>query len=190
MDGKEPRHDTGAPQSPGRQAVAGLPAGHDEVDEVVSAWRRERPDLSVEPMEVWSRIHRLSEVLAQHRKRSFAGRGLENWEFDVLAALRKAGEPYRLSPGQLIRETHVTSGTMTNRIDRLRSRGLVTREQDPSDGRAAVVALTEQGRELVDSALTALLELEASLLQDWSPQESDALASALRRLLVGSGSVG
>lgn len=160
--------------------------GHDEVDEVVAAWRRERPDLAVDPMEVWSRIHRLSEVLAQHRKRSFAGQGLENWEFDVLAALRKAGEPYQLSPGQLLRETHVTSGTMTNRIDRLRKRGLVTREPHPSDGRGAVIALTGQGRELVDSALTALLELEGELLAGWSAEESEALASALRRLLGGA----
>lgn len=161
-------------------------SGVDEVDEVVAAWRRERPDLAVHPMEVWSRIHRLSEVLAQHRKRSFAGQGLENWEFDVLAALRKAGKPYRLSPGQLLKETHVTSGTMTNRIDRLRSRGLVTREPHPSDGRGAVVALTDQGRELVDSALTELLELESSLLQGWDREESDALASALRKLLGGA----
>ena len=75
---------------------------------------------------------------------------------------------------------------MTNRIDRLRTRGLVTREPDPSDGRGAVVALTDQGRELVDSALTALLELEASLLDGWSREESDALASALRSLLGGA----
>ena len=159
------------------------PRPQDEVDDVVAAWRRERPDLTVSPMEVWSRIHRLAGVLDEHRKRSFAASGLENWEFDVLAALRKAGDPYRLSPGQLLRETHVTSGTMTNRIDRLRGRGLVTREPDPSDGRAAVVALTEQGRELVDQALTALLELESSLLTGWSDEEIASLAGGLRRLL-------
>lgn len=156
----------------------------DEVDQVVAAWRRERPDLAVEPMEVWSRIHRLAAILDGHRKRSFADQGLENWEFDVLAALRRAGKPYRLSPGQLLKETHVTSGTMTNRVDRLRARGLVTREPDPNDGRAAVVALTDQGRGLVDSALTSLLELESALLGDFSEHDSEELASALRRLLM------
>lgn len=155
----------------------------DEVDEVVAAWGRERPDLAVGAMQVWSRIQRLAALLDQHRKQSFADTGLEIWEFDVLAALRKSGEPYRLSPGQLLRETHVTSGTMTNRIDRLRSRGLVTREPDPSDGRGAVVALTPQGRELVDQALTALLDMEADLLAGWQPEETEVLAAALRRLL-------
>ncbi len=156
----------------------------DEVDEVVAAWRRERPDLAVGPMEVWSRIHRLAGVLDAHRKRVFAEVGLESWEFDVLAALRKAGEPYRLSPGQLLRETWVTSGTMTNRVERLRSRGLVTRQPDPNDGRGVVVGLTAAGRELVDAALSALLDLEASLLDDWSCEDVDALAAALRRLLA------
>lgn len=155
----------------------------DEVDDVVSAWRRERPDLDVGPMHIWSRVHRLAEVLNERRRRSFSDHGLEIWEFDVLAALRKAGEPYRMSPGQLLKETHVTSGTMTNRIDRLRSRGLVTREPDPSDGRAAVVALTDEGRKVVDAALTALLALERELLDGWAEDESSELASALRRLL-------
>lgn len=156
----------------------------DEVDEVVAAWRRERPDLAVEPMEVWSRIHRLAALLDSNRKRLFADVGLETWEFDVLAALRKAGEPYRLSPGQLLRETWVTSGTMTNRIERLRQRGLVTREPDPSDGRGAVVGLTALGGELVDEALGALLRLEESLLEGWSTDDRDALSGALRRLLT------
>jgi len=154
----------------------------DEVDAVIAAWRRERPDLAVDPMHIWSRIHRLAEVLDERRKRSFSAHGLELWEFDVLAALRKAGDPYQLSPGQLLRETHVTSGTMTNRVDRLRARGLVTREPDPSDRRAAVVALTDQGRVLVDSALTTLLTMERDLLQGWDATEAQELAAALRRL--------
>lgn len=156
----------------------------DEVDEVVTAWRRERPDLAVGPMEVWSRIHRLAGVLDAHRKLVFAEVGLESWEFDVLAALRKAGEPYRLSPGQLLRETWVTSGTMTNRVERLRTRGLVTRQPDPNDGRGVVVGLTVAGQGLVDAALSSLLDLEASLLDGWSREDVDALAAALRRLLT------
>ena len=155
---------------------------HDEVDGVVAAWHTERPDLDVAPMHVWSRIDRLAQVLDTARKHTFAERGLEPWEFDVLAALRRAGEPYRLSPGQLMRLTHVTSGTMTNRIDRLRSRGLVTREVAPHDRRAAVVGLTSTGRELVDGALSALLALEQELLDGWSGGDRDTLAALLRRL--------
>lgn len=155
----------------------------DEVDDVVAAWRTQRPDLAVDSMQVWSRIHRLSALLDTHRKRCFSDRGLESWEFDVLAALRRAGEPHRLSPGRLISETHVTSGTMTHRIDRLRTRGLVTRLRNPEDGRGALVALTEPGKVLVDDAIGALVALEDSLLGEWARPDQDALADSLRRLL-------
>lgn len=157
----------------------------DEVDGVVEAWARERPDLGVESMQVWSRINRLAGVLDRYRKRSFAGSGLETWEFDVLAALRRAGAPHQLSPGQLIQQTHVTSGTMTNRIDRLRARGLVTRDPHPSDRRAALVTLTPEGRDAVDAALTTLLDLEQELLSGWSSEDRDLLAGLLRRLALG-----
>ena len=157
--------------------------GSDEVDGVVAAWRAQRPDLAVDSMQVWSRIHRLAALLDTHRKQCFTDRGLEAWEFDVLAALRRAGEPHRLSPGRLLAETHVTSGTMTHRIDRLKSRGLVTRLRNPDDGRGALVELTDQGRELVDGAIGALITLEDSLLMEWSAHDQDALADSLRRLL-------
>ena len=156
----------------------------DEVDEVMAAWQRERPDLATSPMAVWSRIHRLAGLLDAARKRCFAEHGLEIWEFDVLAALRRAGEPYQLSPGQLLHQTHVTSGTMTNRVDRLCDRGLVTRHAAPSDGRSVVVGLTGAGRRAVDNALEALVELEESLLAGWSAGERESLAAMLRRLLA------
>jgi DNA-binding MarR family transcriptional regulator len=104
--------------------VTGQPT-RDEVDTIVAAWRRERPDLDVAPMEILSRISRLARHLDRLRGNAFSVHGLESWEFDVLAALRRSGPPYRLSPGQLLRETLVTSGTMTNRVDRLVERGLV-----------------------------------------------------------------
>ncbi|HSN44319.1 MAG TPA: helix-turn-helix domain-containing protein, partial [Propionibacteriaceae bacterium] len=97
----------------------------DEVDDLIAAWGRERPDLTLAPMEIWSRIVRLAQHLDVARAAAYSTHGLEAWEFDVLAALRRSGEPYRLTPGQLLRETHVTSGTMTNRVDRLVTRGLV-----------------------------------------------------------------
>ena len=156
----------------------------DEVDEVMAAWHRERPDLATSPMAVWSRIHRLAGLRDAARKRCFAEHGLEIWEFDVLAALRRAGEPYQLSPGQLLHQTHVTSGTMTNRVDRLCDRGLVTRHAAPSDGRSVVVGLTGAGRRAVDNALEALVELEESLLAGWSAGERESLAAMLRRLLA------
>ena len=160
----------------------------DEVDRVVEAWSRERADLDLGPMHIWSRVDRLSGVLDARRKRAFSQHGIESWEFDVLAALRRSGEPYRLSPGQLLRETHVTSGTMTNRVDRLAARGAVTRESDPEDGRGVLVGLTEEGLRLVDTALATLVGLEAELLEAWSGEDIDQLSTALRRLLLDSSS--
>ena len=118
----------------------------DEVDELVEAWERERSDLDLTPVEVFSRIGRLARHLDLARRQAFAAHGIESWEFDVLAALRRAGAPYQLSPGRLLRETLVTSGTMTNRVDRLAARGLVERLPDPDDRRGVLVRLTAQGR--------------------------------------------
>ena len=161
---------------------AGTP-GSDEVDGVVEAWGRERPDLAVEPMQVWSRIDRLAGILDERRKSAFSAHDLEAWEFDVLAALRRSGAPHRLSPGQLLRETHVTSGTMTNRVNRLVARGAVTRDADPHDRRGAQVALTPEGLALVDAALASLLRVEADLLDGWAGGDPDHLVGHLRRLL-------
>jgi DNA-binding MarR family transcriptional regulator len=156
----------------------------DEVARIVAAWRRERPDLDVGPLEVFSRVTRLARHLDRDRGAAFAGHGLEPWEFDVLAALRRSGTPYQLSPGALIAETLVTSGTMTNRIDRLAERGLVVRLRDPDDGRGVLVRLTEPGLSLVDTALAALLERERLLLADLGHDDRTALAGLLRRLVA------
>jgi len=156
----------------------------DEVDRIVAAWRRERPDLDTHPLEVLSRVSRLSRHLDRDRAAAFTGHGLEPWEFDVLAALRRSGPPYQLSPGALLAETLVTSGTMTNRIDRLEGRELVVRLRDPSDGRGVLVRLTEAGLARVDTALAALLERERSLLADLSPRERLQLADLLRRVVA------
>lgn len=159
----------------------------DEVDEVVDAWQRERPDLASEPMHIWSRILRLALHLDVARRAAHAEQRLEGWEFDVLAALRRHGEPYMMSPGQLLKQTHVTSGTMTNRVQRLVARGLVERQADPSDGRSVRVVLTEAGRETVDAAMGALLVAEEELLQGLSVDQRESLAEALRALLVAQG---
>jgi DNA-binding MarR family transcriptional regulator len=156
----------------------------DEVSRIVAAWRRERPDLDLGPLEVLSRVTRLSRHLDRDRAAAFAGHGLEPWEFDVLAALRRSGPPYQLSPGALIAETLVTSGTMTNRIDRLEARELVLRLRDPDDGRGVLVRLTEAGRGLVDTALAALLERERLLIAGLPPDDQAVLAGLLRRLVA------
>ena len=156
----------------------------DEVDRLVSAWRRERPDLDVSPLEVLSRVTRLARHLDRARRTAFAERGLETWEFDVLSALRRAGTPYQLSPGQLLTQTLVTSGTMTNRIDRLAAKGLVVRGPDPNDRRGVLVRLTDSGRELADSALTGLLKNERELLSALPEARLEILGDLLRELTV------
>jgi DNA-binding MarR family transcriptional regulator len=156
----------------------------DEVDDLVAAWRAERPDLDVQPLQVLSRVSRLARHLDRARRTAFAGHGLESWEFDVLSALRRQGPPYQLSPGALLRATLVTSGTMTNRIDRLTISGLVRRHPDPQDKRGVLVTLTPDGRARVDAALADLLGREEALLAGLDGGERQLLAGLLRVLLA------
>jgi DNA-binding MarR family transcriptional regulator len=156
----------------------------DEVDELVDAWRAQRPDLDVEPLQVLSRISRLAKHLDIARRGAFANHGLETWEFDVLSALRRQGPPFQLTPCALVRATLVTSGTMTNRIDRLAAAELVKREPDPSDKRGVLVTLTERGRTRVDAALADLLSSERSLLASLDDTERKQLADLMRTLLA------
>lgn len=160
----------------------GDPRG-DEVDRIVHAWNRERPDLDSSPLQVLSRISRLARHLDLARGSAFSRHGLEVWEFDVLSALRRSGRPYQLSPGQLVAQTLVTSGTMTNRVDRLARRGLVRRSPDPTDRRGVIVTLTPSGREVVDAALSDLLVRERVLLEGLAPGQVEALTDQLRTLL-------
>jgi DNA-binding MarR family transcriptional regulator len=156
----------------------------DEVDRIVAAWRRERPDLDVGPIEVLSRVSRLARHLDRARSAAFAEHDLESWEFDVLSALRRAGRPYELSPGQLVTQTLVTSGTMTNRVDRLTARGLVQRLPDPHDRRGVIVRLTRAGRRTVDDAFAGLLARERDLLAEISDTDRARLAGLLRLLVT------
>ncbi|KQP62674.1 MULTISPECIES: MarR family winged helix-turn-helix transcriptional regulator [Nocardioides] len=156
----------------------------DEVDELIEAWARERSDLDLAPVAVFSRISRLARHLDLARREAFTAADVESWEFDVLAALRRAGAPYELSPGRLLRETLVTSGTMTNRVDRLAARGFVERSPDPDDRRGVIVRLTPQGKTAVDEAFGALIAAEHALLVDLPVREREQLARLLRTLLV------
>ncbi len=162
----------------------------DEVDAIVAAWRRERPDLDVEPLHVLSRVARLAAVLDDRRAAAFVEHALQGHEFDVLSALRRSGEPFELTAGELAGLTHVTSGTMTSRLDRLEARGFVDRRADPSDGRLVRVRLTAEGRERVDAAFAALLDGERQLLRALDDETLTALADALRNLLLAAGHSG
>jgi DNA-binding MarR family transcriptional regulator len=172
---READADAGDPQAPTLR---------DEVDDLVAAWRAQRPDLDVEPLQVLSRISRLARHLDIARRGAFASHELESWEFDVLSALRRQGPPFQLTPGALLRATLVTSGTMTNRIDRLAAAGLVRREADPSDRRGVLVTLTGRGRERVDAALADLLHSERMLLAGLGRRERRQLADLMRTLLA------
>jgi DNA-binding MarR family transcriptional regulator len=156
----------------------------DEVDDIVARWRAERPDLDVAPLQVLSRISRLARHLDRARRAAFAAHGLETWEFDVLSALRRQGTPYQLSPGALLRATLVTSGTMTNRIDRLEAGGLVRRHNDPQDKRGVLVELTSNGIRRVDAAVADLLDRERELLAGLAADQQEELAGLLRVLLA------
>jgi DNA-binding MarR family transcriptional regulator len=173
--------------APSESGEPGRPPGgplRDEVDDLVAQWHGERPDLDVSPLQVLSRLSRLARHLDRARRAAFAAHGLEPWGFDVLSALRRQGPPYQLSPGALLHATLVTSGTMTNRIDRLADAGLVSRHRDPQDKRGVLVALTDQGRQVVDAALDGLLDRERYLLTGLDARQQADLAGLLRVLLA------
>ena len=154
----------------------------DEVDRIVQAWTAQRPDLDFSPLSVLSRVDRLSRHLDRARRDVFRRSDLEPWEWDVLSALRRAGEPFQLTPKQLLQQTLVSSGTMTNRIDRLVQRALVRREADPDDGRSILVILSGDGKTRVDAAITRLVDAEAVLLRSLSRGDRERLAALLRKL--------
>lgn len=168
----------------GGSSRGGAPGREDEVDRIMAAWRRERPDLDVGPLAVLSRVSRLARHLDLARRGAFARCELEPWEFDVLSALRRAGHPYLLSPGALLTQTLVTSGTMTNRIDRLAQRDLVRREPSPGDRRGVLVRLTPEGLARVDAAMADLLAVESGLLAGLDEDGRARLADLLRVVVV------
>jgi DNA-binding MarR family transcriptional regulator len=159
----------------------------DTVDEIVDQWTEIRPDLDVSPMAVVGRLSRASRLLERGVKEYFAGHGLESWEFDVLATLRRAGDPYTLTPGDLVRTAMIGSSALTNRVDRLVSRGLVTRETDPQNRRRVLITLTPGGLALVDRIAGGHYLNEDRLLSGLSKAQRDRLAATLRTLLISLG---
>lgn len=156
----------------------------DEVDAIVAAWSTVRPDVDASALHVLSRVSRLAYYLDAVRKEAFRASELEGWEFDVLAALRRAHAP--MTAGALAAATDVTSGTMTNRLDRLEQRGLVQRMPDAHDRRAVRVELTTIGQERVDRALDALLVSESTVLRSLTHEQRSAMTEGLRVLLAST----
>jgi glycine/D-amino acid oxidase-like deaminating enzyme/DNA-binding MarR family transcriptional regulator len=156
----------------------------DHVDHLVEQWRDVLPQLDVSPMEIIARIFRLSRILEREADALYADFGLNRALFGVLAALRRAGPPYQLSPTDLYNSLLITSGAVTNRLDRLTAAGLVKRVPDPKDGRSLLVALTPKGRRLIERVLTLHYERERELLSPLAPRQRRALAGELRRLLL------
>ncbi|MFB7979154.1 MarR family winged helix-turn-helix transcriptional regulator [Streptomyces vinaceus] len=157
------------------QAGAPSAAPADHVARIQAEWARERPDLDVSPQGVIGRLHRLGLLLTDRLCLVYRRYGLSEGEFDVLAALRRAGAPYERAPGELAVHTMVTTGAMTKRIDRLERDGLVARRRAATDGRGRVVALTPAGRELIDRAFAEHMENERSLLEGLTAQQAAEL---------------
>ncbi|MEV7773185.1 MarR family transcriptional regulator [Kitasatospora sp. NPDC086791] len=159
----------------------------DTVDDIVEQWTRARPDLNPEPMALIGRLRRLNVRVDNALREYFTACGLDSSEFDVLATLRRSGEPYELNARALLKSAMVTSGAITNRVDRLSAKGLVERNPCPNDRRAVLVRLTPAGKELIDGALEGHVRNEERILAALDEDERARLDGLLRKLLIAHG---
>lgn len=155
----------------------------DRIDKITKQWQRERPDLDVSPMGLIGRLGNITLHLSREMEKIFSQFGLNTSSFDVLATLRRAGDPYTLSPGEMLSTLMVTSGTMTNRIDQLEKAGWVIRKVNPEDGRGFLVSLTPEGLELINQVIEAHVENQKRLVSGLSQQEQQALNQLLKVFL-------
>lgn len=155
----------------------------DAVDAILAQWQRERPDLDCSPMGPIGRIARCAALLEQRLESTFTQCDLSGWEFDMLATLRRAGAPYCLSPTELFSTLMVTSGTMTHRLKRLESRGLISRQANANDARSMLVQLTDEGLALIDRAVEKHVENERQILSGVSAESLGELDLRLKELL-------
>ncbi len=158
----------------------------DPVDAIIEQWARVRPDLDTAGMEVFGRVYRLARAMGDRHERVYAPFGISRGEFDVLATLRRAGEPYTLSPRQLSATLMLTTGGMTGRLDKLERAGLLRRSPDPHDRRGLQVTLTEEGLRLIDEAVVAGVIEQSRALAALGPERSALLADLLRDLLLAT----
>jgi DNA-binding MarR family transcriptional regulator len=158
----------------------------DRADIAIEQWARERPDLPSLPMAVLGRLCEAAErVMRDHLNPLFAAAGLQPGEFDVLATLRRSGEPHMLSPTRLYETAMISSGGMTNRLDRLESAGLIERRTDPNDRRGKLIALTAAGKRVIDETITRHVANEERVLSVLTPAEQEKLNALLRKLIAG-----
>ncbi|KMS69419.1 MarR family transcriptional regulator [Streptomyces viridochromogenes] len=162
------------------------PQPKDPVDAIIDQWAAVRPDLDTKAMEVFGRIFRLSRTMGDRMEKAYAPHGISRGEFDVLATLRRAGEPHTLSPRQLSATLMLTTGGMTGRLDKLERAGLLRRSPDPHDRRGLQVTLTEKGLHLIDEAVGAGLAVQTEALSALDDEQADRLADLLRELLAGT----
>ncbi len=156
----------------------------DRIDRLLDQWSEERPELDCSGLDVVARVQDVAKILRRSEDEALDTLGLKMWEYDVLSALRRQGRPYRMPATELARESLLSSGAMTNRIDRLEERDLVQREPDPEDRRGVLVKLTPAGRRLVDEAIEARLEIANEQLSGLSRKERDAISNGLRKITV------
>jgi DNA-binding MarR family transcriptional regulator len=170
------------------RGTVGAVARHeqDAVDRIAGQWNAVRPDVDISPVGIVGRVSRLSRLVDRRLAANFARFGIENWMYDVLATLRRSGEPYELTAGDLVRQSMVTTGAITNRIDRLEARGLVERART-DDRRKVIVRLTPKGRDLVDEVVGDHLATEQEILAGLSPRQQRELAQLLRLTLLHLG---
>jgi DNA-binding MarR family transcriptional regulator len=161
------------------------PPDEDEIDRLIAGWERERPDLDLIPMAVVARLLRAAGAIGAGLELTAREHGLQVPEGDVLFTLRRSGEPYRLQPSDLSAMLLVSSGTLTNRLDRLEDKGLIERVPHPTDRRSTEVALTEAGFELAEGVVGEHVENERRMLAGLSSAELERLDSLLRKLLAG-----
>lgn len=156
----------------------------DAVDAILAQWTRERPELDLGPMGVIGRLQRCATLLQLQLDQHFAQYGLSLWEFDMLATLRRAGQPYCLSPTALFSTLMVTSGTMTHRLKRMENNGLIQRKANPEDARSMLVQLSEKGLTLIDQMITGHIENERNIVRSIDVKDLHSLDQQLKRLLA------
>ncbi|AUG77172.1 MarR family transcriptional regulator [Kitasatospora sp. MMS16-BH015] len=171
------------PSPAGPSPASGDP---DAVDVITAQWQRVRPDLETAAMATFGRVYRLAKAVGDRTERAYAAYGIGRGEFDVLATLRRSGEPYTLSPRELTATLMLTTGGMTGRLDKLEKAELLTRSPDPTDRRALRVTLTPAGLDLIDQAVGAGLVAQQAVLDGLTPAEVETLNDLLRRLLTAA----
>lgn len=161
----------------------------DAVDRIVSEWAQANASMDVSPVEIIGRVSRLSRIIDRRLAENFAAHDIESWMFDVMATLRRIGAPHELSAGELVRQTMVTTGAMTNRIDRLEKRGFVKRVASQVDRRSVTVQLTGAGLRKVDEVAVTHYELEHQLIGELPAAKRKDLQDSLRALLISLGDI-